>query len=79
MAKLTITILVALVFALAPAVAADHRDSPAGNEDPLGDINDVYAFVDPNDSSRVVLAMTVLPLVNTQFGGFSFGRAFLPD
>src|SRR5262249_3921253 len=39
--------------------AADHRDAPAVDERPEADINDVYAFTDPNDSSKVVLALDV--------------------
>jgi hypothetical protein len=59
------------------AIAADHRDAPSVNEDPAGDINDVYAFVDPVDSSRVVLAMTVFPFAVPQVGGYAFGRDVL--
>lgn len=49
--------------AFGPAVqAADHRDSPLVVGDPAADINDVYAFVDPNQPGRLVVAATVLPL-----------------
>lgn len=56
------------------AKAADHVDAPLTTADPEIDITDVYAFVDPTDSSRVVLAMAVLPFEvpsnnpNTGFG-----------
>lgn len=40
--------------------AADHRDAPTVIIDPAADINDVYAFVNPNNQN-VVLAMTVNP------------------
>lgn len=40
--------------------AADHRDAPTVIIDPAADINDVYAFVNPN-TQNVVLAMTVNP------------------
>ena len=78
MVKLTIAFLMAMVFTLAPvAIAADHRDAPGANEDPVGDINDVYAFVDPTDSSRMIVAMTVFPLAVPQLGGYAFGRDIL--
>jgi hypothetical protein len=49
--------------ALAPvATAADHLDSPTVRTDPAADINDVYAFVNPNDPGELVLAATVIPL-----------------
>ena len=38
---------------------ADHRDSPFADEDPPADIADVYAFINPLDTTRLVLAMTV--------------------
>ena len=41
-------------------VSADHRDAPTVIVDPAADINDVYAFVNPNNGN-VVLAMTVNP------------------
>lgn len=44
-----------------PARAADHRDAPTVQTDPAADINDIYAFVNPNHPSDVVLVMTVNP------------------
>jgi hypothetical protein len=38
---------------------ADHRDAPSADEDPVADIADVYAFINPLDTSKLVLAMTV--------------------
>ena len=43
------------------AGAADHREAPLIREDPTADINDIYAFLSPNDASKLVLAMTVNP------------------
>lgn len=43
-------------------LAADHLDSPAVQDDPAADINDVYTFMNPNNPNEVILAMTVLPL-----------------
>ncbi len=48
----------------AAAYAADHREAPLINQDPAADINDVYVFRSPTDSSRIVLAMTVTPFVS---------------
>lgn len=56
--------IIGLALALAaapPARTADHRDAPAIGLDAPADINDVYAFVNPNNRN-VVLAMTVQPL-----------------
>lgn len=39
--------------------AADHAESTSVTGDPGGDIGDIFAFLDPNDNSRVVLAMSV--------------------
>jgi hypothetical protein len=39
------------------ASASDHVDSPAVAQDVAADIGDLWAFLDPNDNSRVVLAM----------------------
>lgn len=53
-------------------LAADHVDAPLTTADPPIDITDVYAFIDPNDESRLVLAMAVVPFVlpanNTDVG-----------
>ncbi len=40
-----------------PAMASDHIDSPAIAQDRGSDLTDTFAFVDPNDRSRVVLIM----------------------
>jgi hypothetical protein len=61
-----------------PARTADHRDAPGVDEDPRADINDIYAFVNPN-SGNVVLAMTVNPF---QIGGapaITFGQDVLHE
>src|SRR6476620_8816863 len=65
-----------VVMLAAPARTADHRDAPGVNEDPRADINDIYAFINPN-SGNVVLAMTVNPF---QIGGapaITFGQDVL--
>ena len=55
---------VALAAAFA-ANAADHRDGPLTTNDPTADINDVYTFVDPTDTTRTVIAVTAVPLATT--------------
>lgn len=47
-----------------PAFAADHVDSPATVNDPAADINDIYAFVNPNDANEAVYVATVNPFAN---------------
>jgi Domain of unknown function (DUF4331) len=58
-AALTVLLLVTILVSPAPLNAADHRDAPLADENPAGDITDVFAFLDPNDSSRLVMAMGV--------------------
>lgn len=75
-AVLTILTLV-LSITLTPATrtqAADHGDGPAVSNDRQADIGDVYAFLDPNDNSRVVVVMTtqgfIVPGEAVNFGIF---------
>jgi hypothetical protein len=58
-----------------PALAADHRDAPAISERPVADINDVYAFIAPDDPEQLVLAMTINPVSDP---GFAPTYAFSP-
>ena len=57
---------------------ADHRDSPLSSEDPTADINDVFVFVNPLDTTKVIFAMTVngfaVPAVRSSY---SFGNDVL--
>jgi hypothetical protein len=59
-----------------PVLAADHRDAPAIRESPAADINDVYAFLAPDGSGQLVLAMTINPVSDP---GFAPTYAFSPD
>ncbi|MDP9339691.1 MAG: DUF4331 domain-containing protein [Acidobacteriota bacterium] len=43
--------------------ASDHLDSPQVAQDRAADIGDVYAFLDPNDNSKVVLIMSTMNFV----------------
>src|SRR5262249_44269552 len=58
--------------------AADHRDAPLVDGKPAADITDVFAFLDPNDASRLVLAMAVNPfVVPAENKSYSFGSDLL--
>lgn len=50
--------------------AADHADSPLLRSDEItvkqSDINDLYAFMNPEDAEEVVMIMTIFPDANTQ-------------
>jgi hypothetical protein len=59
---MALTLALALVTLFAPLSqvrAADHAESTSVAGDPGADIADVFAFLDPNDNSKVVLAMDV--------------------
>ena len=43
------------------AQAADHNEAPLVRQDPTADINDIYAFVNPNDPDETILVITVFP------------------
>ena len=57
---------VCLMLGATTAFAADHLDGPAVSNDPAADINDVYAFVNPNDPDETILVATVVPLATPQ-------------
>ncbi len=56
----------------APLGASDHIDSPTVAQDRASDLDDLYAFVDPNDNSKVVLIMTTQGFI---VSGEHFGMA----
>ena len=61
---LALTTAIALVSAPAPRTdAADHRDGPLITQHLSADLNDIYIFLDPNDNSQVVAAMSVRALI----------------
>ncbi|MCP9494463.1 MAG: DUF4331 domain-containing protein [Pyrinomonadaceae bacterium MAG19_C2-C3] len=73
--SLAVIIVVALYFtAHVPIEAADHGDAPIASLDRSADLNDVYALLDPNDNTRVFLAMTsqgfIVPAEAVNFGIF---------
>src|SRR2546425_10791497 len=62
------------------AWAADHAESPLVESDQAADIADVYTFLDPNDNSKVILAVDVhgfiVPGENGNLGGFDHDVLF---
>ncbi len=52
------------LLASASAWAADHLDGPLAASDRAADLNDVYAFINPNDADELILVATLFPLAN---------------
>jgi hypothetical protein len=50
------------------AMAADHRDAPTIDDYSAIDINDVFMFRDPNDNSRLVVALSTQAVADPLFG-----------
>ena len=58
--------------------ASDHRDSPTADANGEGDITDIFAFLDPNDASQLVLIMNVNPFaVPAETPTYRFSPDFL--
>jgi hypothetical protein len=56
---LAVTMVLAILSTPAPWIdAADHGDAPGVAGDRSADLNDAYLFLDPNDNTRVVMALT---------------------
>ena len=61
---------VAAIAAIAtPSFAADHRDGPLATGDPAADLNDIYAFVNPNNANETIIVNTYFPFatLNSRF------------
>ena len=69
-----------LTVASSSLFAADHAEAPLVESDQAADIADVYAFRDPNDTSKVILAFDVhgfiVPGENGNLGGFDHDVLF---
>ena len=66
------TVAVAGIVYVAPrAIASDHQDSPLTTSRPGADITDIYVFP-ANDSSKVVFAMDVFPMIPPGLGTQTF-------
>ena len=60
LSSLALAVVFSITFAPLPIVrAADHAEATIVAEDPGADLADVFAFLDPNDNSKVVLALDV--------------------
>jgi len=66
-----------LAAAIHPALASSHREAPAIAKDPSADLTDLYAFLDPNDSSKLVILANVIPMEDP--GGAPNFHAFDPN
>ncbi len=72
---LACNLFLALLLIPAPATdAADHGDAPANANDRQADLADTFIFLDPNDNSRMIIAMTsqgfIVPGEAVNFGFF---------
>lgn len=73
-----LTLLLILVPLISPPSlrAADHRDAPAVDGVGEGDLTDIFAFLDPNDKTQLVLIMGVNPFA---LPSFTQSYRFSPD
>lgn len=53
----------ATLFGASPSFASSHREAPAIAEDQYVDNTDVYAFISPNDSEKLVIVANYVPLL----------------
>jgi hypothetical protein len=59
-------------------LASDHRESPTADANGEGDITDIFAFLDPNDSTQLVLIMNVNPFaVPAETPSYKYSPTFL--
>ena len=71
----TLTLALGFCLTAVPRIdAADHGDAPIAGNNQSTDIADVFAFLDPNDNSKLVLALTQRGFIaageNANFGIF---------
>jgi hypothetical protein len=71
----TFVLLSVLSLVALPLLASDHVDSPNNSDDRGADLGDGYAFLDPNDNSRLVMIATfsgfITPGENANLAVFS--------
>ena len=77
MALVALVVVGAVAFLPAGAMAADHRESPTADATPEGDITDLFAFLDPNNASQLVLIMDVNPFSLPDEPNYSFSPNLL--
>ena len=54
-----------LGFTITAGFAADHNEAPQVRIDPAADINDLFAFMNPNDPNELILAATYVPFAGS--------------
>jgi Domain of unknown function (DUF4331) len=68
----------AVLYFPAKGLASDHRESPTADANGEGDITDIFAFLDPNDSTQLVLIMNVNPFaVPAETPSYKYAPNFL--
>ena len=72
---LAVALAVGVLVGGVPSVyGADHGDAPNASNDAAGDLNDIYAFLDPNDNTQIVVVVTLRGFIpageNANFGNF---------
>ena len=77
MALMALILVGAVVFLPTGALAADHRESPTADATPEGDITDLFAFLDPNSATQLVLIMDVNPFSVPDEPNYSFSPSIL--
>ncbi len=74
LALAAVAVTVGSVIAVRAVMASDHQDTPLVELSPRFDVNDVYAFPAPGNSSRTVLVLgTSSPITPAQTPSFTFG------
>jgi hypothetical protein len=77
-ATLTLFVVVFALGVLGPRLprvqGADHGDAPNASNDAGGDLNDIYAFLDPNNNSNIICIVSLRGFIpsgeNANFGQF---------
>jgi hypothetical protein len=77
MALMTFVLAGAAFYWPTQGLAADHRESPTADANSEGDITDMFAFLDPNNATQLVLIMDVNPFAVPAETGYSFSPNFL--
>jgi len=74
----TILAATAALYPFSQVRASDHRDSPTADANSEGDITDMFAFLDPNDATQLVLIMNVNPFaVPAEKSSYHYSTHFL--
>lgn len=63
-----ITVIFMVALAMMPGQASSHREAPYTLTDPMADNTDVYAFVSPDDATKVTLISNFIPFQDPDGG-----------